>query len=36
MESIEAIVELLSDFSKIVGFNININRSTVFLHTRNK
>ena len=29
-------LEVIGEFSKIVGYKINIQKSTVFLHTNNK
>ena len=30
------LLELINEFSKIVGYKINIQKSVVFLHTNNK
>ena len=35
-DSIKKLLELINKFSKVAGYNININKSLVFIHTNNK
>ena len=35
-DSIKRLLELITEFSKVVGYKINIQKSVVFLHTNNE
>ena len=35
-DSIQKLLELINEFSRISGYKININKSVVFLHTNNE
>ena len=35
-DSIRKVLELISEFSKVVGYKINTQKSLAFLHTKNE